>query len=159
MAGYSATPLEHKLGIKPDLRTAVIGAPPGFVLTGVKPFRRLAPELAVIVCFVRTEAELRRRLPRLQEALTATGSLWIAWPKRSSGVACDLSESRLRALILPDGLVDNKVCAIDETWSGLRFVVRVANRASWQPAAGAVAAARDAGGDAEARRIQNRSSD
>jgi hypothetical protein len=97
-------------------------------LAGVRSFRRLAPNLDVIVFFVRFEAELRRRLARLEAALAPTGSLWIAWPKRASGVATDLGENRLRELILPDGLVDTKVCAIDSTWSGLRFVVRLENR-------------------------------
>lgn len=128
MAGYSHTPLEQKLGVKPGLRVAVIGAPPGFVLAGVRSFRRLAPNLDVIVFFVRFEVELRRRLAHLEAALAPTGSLWIAWPKRASGVATDLGENRLRELILPDGLVDTKVCAIDSTWSGLRFVVRLENR-------------------------------
>jgi hypothetical protein len=127
-AGYSDTPLERKLGLKPGQRVAMIGAPPDFALVGVRPFRRLAPRLDVILCFVTTEAELRRRLPRLEAALVPTGSLWIAWPKRASGVPTDLGENLLRELILPDGLVDNKVCAIDETWSGLRFVVRRENR-------------------------------
>jgi hypothetical protein len=128
VSGYSTTPLEEKLGLKPGHRVAVIGAPPGFALAGVRAFRRLAPRLDLILCFVTREAELRRRLPRLEAALVPTGSLWIAWPKRASGVATDLGENLLRELILPDGLVDNKVCAIDETWSGLRFVVRLANR-------------------------------
>jgi hypothetical protein len=129
VAGYSTTPLERKLGLKPGDRLAVIAAPPGFALAGVTPFRRLAPRLDLILCFVTREAELRRRLPGLEAALVPTGSLWIAWPKRASGVPTDLGENLLRELILPDGLVDNKVCAIDETWSGLRFVMRLENRA------------------------------
>jgi hypothetical protein len=131
MAGYSETPLERKLGVKPGQRVAVLGAPEGFALTGVRPFRRLAGRLDLIVWFVRTAAELRRRLPALEAALAPAGSLWIAWPKRTSGVATDLGESLLREVILPDGLVDNKVCAIDEIWSGLRFVVRVERRSGW----------------------------
>lgn len=131
MAGYSATPLEQKLGVKAGGRVAVLGGPPGFALAGVRPLRRLAPRLSLIVCFVRTEAELRRRLPGLVGALVADGSLWICWPKRSSGVASDLGENLLRELILPLGLVDNKVCAIDATWSGLRFVVRLETRGDW----------------------------
>ncbi len=131
MAGYSATPLEQKLGLKPGQRVAILGAPADFVLAGVDPFRRLAADLDLILCFVRWEAELRRRLPRLESALVPAGSLWIAWPKRSSGEPTDLGEQQLRALILPGGLVDNKVCAIDATWSGLRFVVRLEHRAAW----------------------------
>jgi hypothetical protein len=139
MAGYSATPLEQKLGLRPGLRVAVLGAPADFALAGARPLRRLAPGLDLILCFVRTEADLRRRLPRLEAALLPAGSLWIAWPKRTSGIAGDLGENRLRELILPDGLVDNKVCAIDETWSGLRFVVRLENRAAWPGDAGSQA--------------------
>jgi hypothetical protein len=131
MAGYSTTPLEQKLGVKPGQRVALLAAPTGFALAGITPFRRLAPALDLIVWFVRTEAELRRRLPRVEAALGPAGSLWIAWPKRSSGVPTDVGENLLRELILADGLVDNKVCAIDETWSGLRFVVRVELRAGW----------------------------
>jgi hypothetical protein len=82
----------------------------------------------VIVFFSARRAQLVRRLPALQRALDPDGGLWIAWPKRSSGVDTDITEDALRELILPSGLVDNKVCAIDQTWSGLRFVVRVANR-------------------------------
>jgi len=131
MAGYSGTPLEQKLGVRPGLRVAVLGAPAGFELAGVSPFKRLAPDLDLIVCFLRTAAALRRRRAALEAALAPAGSLWIAWPKRSSGVATDLSENLLRETLLPDGLVDNKVCAIDETWSGLRFVVRLGERARW----------------------------
>ncbi len=127
--GWPGRSLEQKLGLKPGLRVAVIGAPAGFELAGARPFRRLAPRLDLIVCFVRTEADLRRRVARLEAALAPDGSLWMAWPKRSSEMASDLDENRIRDLILPDGLVDTKVCAIDETGSGLRFVVRLANRA------------------------------
>ena len=131
MAGYSDTPLERKLGVKPGQRVAVLGAPEGFALAGVRPLRRLAGRLDLIVFFVRTEGELRRRLPALEAALAPAGSLWIAWPKRTSGVPTDLGENLLREVIVGDGLVDNKVCAIDETWSGLRFVVRVELRGGW----------------------------
>jgi hypothetical protein len=131
MAGYASTPLAQKLGLVPGQRVAVIGAPAGLSLGGARPFARLAPRLDLILCFVAAERELRRRLPRLEAALAPAGSLWIAWPKRSSGVASDVDENLLRRLILPDGLVDNKVCAIDDTWSGLRFVVRLENRAAW----------------------------
>ncbi len=140
MAGYSESPLERKLGVKPGQRVAVLGAPEGFTLSGVRPFRRLAGGLDLIVCFVRTAADLRRRMPGLEASLAPAGALWIAWPKRTSGVSTDLTENVLREVILPSGLVDNKVCAIDETWSGLRFVVRVELRGGWgTPDAGLVA--------------------
>ena len=132
-AGYSGTPLARKLGIAPGATVALIDAPPGFADTlaapeGVTLRTRLQGAPDVIVCFASRRARLVRRLPALQRALPPHSGLWIAWPKRSSGVATDLSDTALRELILPTGLVDNKVCAIDETWSGLRFVVRVADR-------------------------------
>jgi hypothetical protein len=133
-AGYSGTPLPRKLGIKPQARLGVIGAPPGFdevlgdLPPGVSVHRRLRGTFDVLVAFVRTRSELERRLPALKQALDQAGGLWVAWPKRSSGVATDLSDGTVRDVGLGIGLVDNKVCAIDTTWSGLRFVYRVADR-------------------------------
>jgi hypothetical protein len=119
--GYSGTPLPRKLGIKPGARVAVLG--PG-TIPGVEARSRLAPDLDVIVCFLRSRADLEKRLPRLQASLAPDGGLWLAWPKRSSGIDTNLTDTALREIVLPTGLVDNKVCAIDETWSGLRFVLR-----------------------------------
>jgi hypothetical protein len=82
----------------------------------------------VIVAFFVRRAELERRLPRLKASLDYAGGLWLAWPKRASGVTTDLGDGPVRELGLSIGLVDNKVCAIDDTWSGLRFVYRVADR-------------------------------
>ena len=133
-AGYSGTPLPRKLGIKPQARLGLIGAPPGFdevlgdLPPGVSVHRRLRGTFDVLVAFVRTRSELERRLPALKQALDQAGGLWVAWPKRSSGVATDLSDGNVRDVGLGIGLVDNKVCAIDTTWSGLRFVYRVADR-------------------------------
>jgi hypothetical protein len=133
-AGYSGTPLPRKLGIKPQARLGVIGAPPGFdevlgdLPPGVSVHRRLRGTFDVLVAFVRTRSELERRLPALKQALDQAGGLWVAWPKRSSGVATDLGDGTVRDVGLGIGLVDNKVCAIDTTWSGLRFVYRVADR-------------------------------
>jgi hypothetical protein len=133
-AGYSGTPLPRKLGIKPQARLALIGAPPGFdevlgdLPPGVSVHRRLRGTFDVLVAFVRTRSELERRLPALKQALDQAGGLWVAWPKRSSGVATDLGDGTVRDVGLGIGLVDNKVCAIDTTWSGLRFVYRVADR-------------------------------
>jgi hypothetical protein len=133
-AGYSGTPLPRKLGIKPQARLGLIGAPPGFdevlgdLPPGVSVHRRLRGTFDVLVAFVRTRSELERRLPALKQALDQAGGLWVAWPKRSSGVATDLSDGTVRDVGLGIGLVDNKVCAIDTTWSGLRFVYRVADR-------------------------------
>jgi hypothetical protein len=133
-AGYSGTPLPRKLGIKPQARLALVGAPPGFdevlgdLPPGVSVHRRLRGTFDVLVAFVRTRSELERRLPALKRALDQAGGLWVAWPKRSSSVATDLGDGTVRDLGLGIGLVDNKVCAIDATWSGLRFVYRLADR-------------------------------
>jgi hypothetical protein len=133
-AGYSGTPLPHKLGIKPGARVALLGAPPAFDATlgelppGVAIRRRAQGPLDVIVSFHDQRARLQPRLPTLAAALEPAGGLWIAWPKRSSGVETDLTENLVRELGLATGLVDNKVCAIDEVWSGLRFVYRLRDR-------------------------------
>ena len=130
----SGTPLPRKLGIKPDARVALIGAPHDFdevlgeLPPGVTVRRRARGTFDVLVIFVQKRSELERRLPVLKRALDQAGGLWVAWPKRSSGVATDLEESAVRGLGLASGLVDNKVCAIDATWSGLRFVYRLADR-------------------------------
>ncbi len=133
-AGYSGTPLPRKLGIKPEARLALVGAPDGFddvlgeLPPGVTVRRRVQGRFDVIVAFCVTRSELERRLPGLVAALDQAGGLWVAWPKRSSQVATDLGEGTVRELGLAGGLVDNKVCAIDATWSGLRFVYRLADR-------------------------------
>ena len=134
-AGYSGTPLVRKLGIKPDARLGLVAAPQDFDATlgelplGARVRRRLGGEpFDVIVAFYRRRAELERRLPALARALDPAGGLWIAWPKRASGVSTDVTEDVVRQLGLAAGLVDNKVCAIDETWSGLRLVYRLRDR-------------------------------
>jgi hypothetical protein len=133
-AGYSGTPLVRKLGIKPEARLALIAAPDGFdevlgaLPPGVVVRRRLQGRFDVIVAFCRRGAELERRLPAWRAALDQAGGLWVAWPKRASGVPTDLGDGVVRELGLAAGLVDNKVCAIDATWSGLRFVYRLADR-------------------------------
>jgi hypothetical protein len=134
VAGYSGTPLPRKLGIKPGARVGLIGAPAGFDTT----LGELPPDVVVrnglrgpfdvLVAFFDSAATLQRRLPALRGALDPAGGLWIAWPKRSSGADTDLSDGVVRELGLAAGLVDNKVCAIDELWSGLRFVYRIADR-------------------------------
>ena len=133
-AGYSGTPLPKKLGIKEESVVAFPSAPPDFVATlGALPDAVVVKAVArapldVIVVFVRREAELRRRIEALGNAIHPDGGLWIAWPKRASGVPTDVTEDVVREVGLPLGLVDNKVCAIDETWSGLRLVWRLENR-------------------------------
>ena len=133
-AGYSGTPLPRKLGIKPEDRLGLLSAPEGFgavlgeLPPGVSVRRRLQGRFDVIVAFFVSRAELERRLPACRAALDQAGGLWIAWPKGSSGVATDLGDRAVREVGLAAGLVDNKVCAIDATWSGLRFVYRLADR-------------------------------
>jgi hypothetical protein len=134
VAGYSGTPLPKKLGIKPESRLALVGAPDGFDdALGQLPERievksNARGPLDVIVFFTTSAAELRRRFDKLASALDPAGALWVAWPKKSSGMKTDLTENSVRDVALPKGLVDNKVCAIDETWSGLRLVIRKENR-------------------------------
>jgi hypothetical protein len=131
-AGYSGTPLPRKLGIKPGHRLALLGAPDGFELAdlpdGVRLKRRAAGKADVIVAFHTRRAELERRLPSLRALMEPDAGLWIAWPKRASKLETDITEDVLREIALPTGLVDNKVCAIDETWSGLRLVIRLEHR-------------------------------
>jgi hypothetical protein len=133
-AGYSGTPLPRKLGIGEGARVALVRAPEGFegllspLPDGVRLTRRRGRGADVVVAFVTRRARLEREIDALREAIHDAGGLWIAWPKRASGVATDVTEDVVRAVALPRGLVDNKVCAIDEVWSGLRLVVRRENR-------------------------------
>lgn len=135
MAGYSGTPLIKKLGIKPGQRIALLSGPPGYRKTlgplpgEVKWAEQLDENLDFIQLFVTTQAELKRRFKEANECLAAQGSLWVSWPKKASGVATDLNENAIRKLGLELGLVDVKVCAVDETWSGLKFVYRLKDRA------------------------------
>ncbi len=134
MAGYSGTPLPSKLGIHEGAAVAFPGAPPEFAIAlgdlpaGVTIKRRTVAPLDVVVAFFVRRSRLERRLAPLARAIFPDGGLWIAWPKRSSGVATDLTEDVVRELALAGRLVDNKVCAIDETWSGLRLVYRLEHR-------------------------------
>jgi hypothetical protein len=133
VAGYSGTPLAIKLGIKEGHRLAFPGAPDGFrglleLPDGVTVKSRASGPLDVIVFFTKSRAELERRLPALRRAMDPAAGLWIAWPKRSSGVETDMTEDVARDLGYANRLVDNKVCAIDETWSGLRLVIRLEDR-------------------------------
>jgi hypothetical protein len=130
-AGYSGTPLPRKLGIKPGHRLALLGAPDGFELElpeDVSVRRRAGGKADVILTFHTARAELERRLPALRAMMEPAAGLWIAWPKRASKVPTDITEDVLREIALPTGLVDNKVCAVDETWSGLRLVIRKQHR-------------------------------
>ena len=136
VAGYSGTPLPKKLGIKEGCRLAIVRAPEGFQGTldplpnGVRLRTQARGEQDVIVFFATRRNELDRRFAVFARALEPAGGLWIAWPKRTAGVATDLSEGVVREIGLAHGLVDNKVCAVDEIWSGLRFVYRLGDRPS-----------------------------
>ena len=133
-AGYSGTPLAKKLGIKDGARVALLSAPPAFRDTlaplpaGVTFARGAARPLDLALLFVRTEAELRSAFPPAAARLTPSGMLWVAWPKKAAKVPTDLTEGVVQRIGLEQGLVDTKVCAIDETWSGLRFVRRLKDR-------------------------------
>jgi hypothetical protein len=133
-AGYSGTPLPRKLGVKPGHRLGLIGAPADFDVTlgelpgDVVVRRRAQGPLDVVVAFFVERRALERRLDALKTMLDPAGGLWIAWPKRASGVPTDIDERVVRELGLAAGLVDNKVCAIDAVWSGLRFVHRLRDR-------------------------------
>jgi hypothetical protein len=137
MAGYSGTPLVEKLGIKPAFRVAFIAAPVEFAdaLGELPEGAVIVPEdgiyrsaLELIVFFTIARAELAARFVTMAKWLKPAGMLWIAWPKKASGVATDLNENIVREIGLKAGLVDTKICAIDEVWSGLKFVIRVKDR-------------------------------
>ena len=124
---YSATPLPRKLGIKEGSRVALAKAPDGFAdELGVKP--RLRGEFDVAVLFATRQGELTRAFTPLARRLAPAGGLWVAWPKESSGVATDLTFDSVQRTGLDAGLVDNKSCAIDDTWQALRFVIRLRDR-------------------------------
>ncbi len=134
VTGYSGTPLPRKLGVGPGAAVAFPGAPDGFervlgaLPEGVRVKRRAVAPLDLVVAFFTRRAELERRIARLAETIFPDGGLWIAWPKQSSGVRTNLTEDVVREIALDRGLVDNKVCAIDQTWSGLRLVYRLRDR-------------------------------
>src|SRR5262245_54269383 len=133
MAGYSGTPLPQKLGIKPGARVLLCLAPKGFdpgpLPSGAKLFRSGRGPFDVIVLFAKSQAVLLSELSPLIAQLHVDGGLWVGWPKKASGVSTDLDEGFVRNAGLGLRLVDNKICAIDETWSGLRFVYRLRDRA------------------------------
>ncbi|MFM9996181.1 MAG: hypothetical protein ACKVU4_10310 [Phycisphaerales bacterium] len=130
MGGYSGTPLPKKLGIKPDSAVALLGAPDGFGTTlgtlpeGVRVLTQPRGRARTVVLFVMSSADLAKRFPAALKAMDDPGALWIAWPKKASGVPCDMGEQDIRDFGLARGLVDYKICAIDHTWSGLCFARR-----------------------------------
>ena len=134
-AGYSQKPLAGKLGIKDGFSIAILNAPKNYPATlgrlpaNVKVGKRLRPPQDLIQFFCRARRDLEEQFPALKSALAQNGSLWISWPKGSSKVETDLNENVVRDIGLKHGLVDVKVCAVDETWSGLKFVFRLKDRA------------------------------
>ena len=134
MAGYSGTPLAKKLGIKENHRLALVNAPKNFLAelgplpATTRVVERLTKPLDLVMLFVRSEKILRQQFPLLAKKLASNGIIWIAWPKKSSGVATDLSFDRVQKIGLQGGLVDVKICAVDEIWSGLKFVYRLKDR-------------------------------
>jgi hypothetical protein len=132
--GYSGTPLNKKLGFKTGYRFAVINAPSGFA-SELEPLpanckvRKIGVrDLDIVILFCKTEKSLRLHLPKAVNSIKAIGMVWVAWPKKTSGVSCDLSFNVVQEFGLRLGLVDVKICAIDETWSGLKFVYRLKDR-------------------------------
>jgi hypothetical protein len=129
-AGYSGTPLVDKLGIREESRVALLGAPAGFVELleplprGVKIARRAGAQSDIVQLFATRSEELQAELVRLRALLRPDAVLWISWPKKASKVPTTITEETIRELALPLGWVDIKVCAVDETWSGLKLVVR-----------------------------------
>ena len=133
VAGYSGTPLVRKLGVSAGATVLLDGAPADFGLgdlpEGASLHRRAgAGPYDVILCFCPDSARLRDRWPALHALTTSAGALWIAWPKRASGVPTDLDENVIREHALANGRVDVKVCAVDDVWSGLKNVIRKAGR-------------------------------
>lgn len=132
-AGYSGKTLAAKLGLTPGQRLAMIAPPAGFRIEGlpegVQLLRQAARESDVVLLFVRSRADLERGFRRETARLAEGGMLWVAWPKKSSGVKTDVTEDVIRDVVLPAGWVDVKVCAVDDTWSGLKIVRRRAGAA------------------------------
>jgi hypothetical protein len=129
-AGYSGTPLPNKLGITPGAAVVVIGQPENYaelvrpLPAGARIVSRMPKQPVFVHLFATARADMARHLTRLRTTLVPDGTIWVSWPKRASGVASDITEDVIRAVALPLGFVDVKVCAVDETWSGLKLVIR-----------------------------------
>ena len=134
MAGYSETPLLQKLGIREGTRMVAVNAPAAFradlgeLPLAVEWANRVRAPLDLVIAFHTKRSSLVANWPTLIAAMEQDGAVWVAWPKKASGMPTDINETTLREDLLPTGWVDNKVCAIDETWSGLRFVLRKEHR-------------------------------
>ena len=136
MAGYSGTPLPQKLGIKTGLTVVTINAPAkyrrllGKIPDGVAFSNRLDSSSNFVHLLTRRRSELRKKLSILRDKISENGTVWVSWPKKSSGISTDVTEDVIREIALPLGFVDIKVCAVDETWSGLKLMIRRENRKS-----------------------------
>jgi Protein of unknown function (DUF3052) len=136
MSGYSGTPLAQKLGIRASARLFVHGAPANYPVLlaplpeGVRTVARIDLETDVIHFFATRQSDLAALLQRALNSMRPDAAVWVSWPKKAAGVPSDISEDAIRALALPTGLVDIKVCAVDETWSGLKLVLRRTERAA-----------------------------
>jgi len=134
MAGYSGTPLPKKLGIKEQFRVAFLDLPPDVraELKDALKNCRIAKDgkepLDFAMVFVKSAAELKKKFGEMSKQLAPAGMLWVSWPKKASGVATDLDENEVRRIGLHSGLVDVKVCAVNDVWSGLKFVIRLRDR-------------------------------
>jgi hypothetical protein len=134
MSGYSGTPLARKLGIRAHARLYVSAAPDNYrellapLPEGVQSVRRIDDRTDLIHLFATRASPLARALTAARREMRSDAVIWVSWPKKASGVDSDISEDRVRALALPLGLVDVKVCAVDETWSGLKLVLRKSER-------------------------------
>ena len=131
MAGYSGTPLPKKLGIKENFRTMLVEMPANVrkeLKAALAACREEESALDFAMIFVTKQAELKKQFPKVAKQLAPAGMLWVSWPKKTSGMASDLDENLVRNIGLEAGLVDVKVCAVDEVWSGLKFVIRMKDR-------------------------------
>jgi len=133
MAGYSGTPLVQKLGIKSGFNIALVNAPPGFseeleMPTEVTVNSKSRKPLDFAMLFVKLEKDLKKDFSKYKSKLKPTGMLWVSWPKKSSGVTTELSETNVRTIGLASGLVDTKICAVNDIWSGLKFMFRLKDR-------------------------------
>jgi hypothetical protein len=134
VAGYSGTPLAKKLGIKPGTLLHAVNAPADYAALlgplpeGVMLAKTDAAELDLVHLFTQTRSELNKLIDRYKTRIKQNGAIWVSWPKKASGIPSEITEDTVREITLPQGLVDIKVCAVDDTWSGLKLVIRKENR-------------------------------
>ncbi len=136
MVGYSGTPLPQKLGIKPGLTVVAINPPANYrrllgqIPDSVTFSERLKSGSSFVHLFTSRRSEMQKKMSILRDKISDNGAIWVSWPKKSSGISTDVTEDVIREIALPLGFVDIKVCAVDETWSGLKLMIRRENRKS-----------------------------